>query len=78
MRKPARNGNPGALDPNLAQQRRHFLRGRWRDPSMEEDERFLQTIMGSLKPHQIAAASELLTEFSRCLQLSLSVLCDQI
>ncbi len=65
MRKPARNGNPGALDPNLAQQRRHFLRGRWRDPSLEEDERFLRIAMSALPHQQVASASELLTEFSR-------------
>ena len=65
MRKPARNGNPGALDPNLAQQRRHFLRGRWRDPSLEEDERFLRIVMSTLPHQQVALASELLTEFSR-------------
>jgi hypothetical protein len=65
MRKPARNGNPGALDPNLAQQRRHFLRGRWRDPSLEEDARFLRNVMSNLPHQQVALASELLAEFSR-------------
>ena len=74
MRKPARNGNPGALDPNLAQQRRHFLRGKWRDPAMAEDELFLRTVMISLKPQQIAAATELLSEFSRWVQIDAALL----
>jgi hypothetical protein len=68
MRKPARNGNPGALDPNLAQQRRHFLRGRWRDPALEEDAFFLQSVMSALPNQQVASASELLTEFSRSVE----------
>ena len=36
---------------------------------MAEDELFLRTVMISLKPQQIAAATELLSEFSRWVQI---------
>ena len=65
MRKPARNGNPGALEANLAQQRRHFLRGRWRDPVMEDDGQFFLNLSTTLSQEQVSAAHDLLTDYSR-------------
>eukprot|EP00960_Hanusia_phi_P039767 754040-Hanusia_phi.AAC.1 len=65
MRKPARNGNPGALEANLAQQRRHFLRGRWRDPSNPRDLAELKKLWSSMSPEQTNASIALLEDFSR-------------
>ena len=65
MRKPARNGNPGALEANLAQQRRHFLRGRWRDPSNARDLAELKKLWSSMTPEQTNASIALLEDFSR-------------
>eukprot|EP00286_Rhodomonas_abbreviata_P008507 CAMPEP_0181325492 /NCGR_PEP_ID=MMETSP1101-20121128/20962_1 /TAXON_ID=46948 /ORGANISM="Rhodomonas abbreviata, Strain Caron Lab Isolate" /LENGTH=179 /DNA_ID=CAMNT_0023433819 /DNA_START=78 /DNA_END=614 /DNA_ORIENTATION=+ len=65
MRKPARNGNPGALESNLAQQRRHFLRGRWRDPAYPQDLTALTALWSSMLPEQVAASAALLEDFSR-------------
>ena len=53
MRKPARNGNPGSLESGLAQQRRHFLRGRWRDPSMTSDSLALKALFSSMTVEQV-------------------------
>jgi len=65
MRKPARNGNPGALESNLAQQRRHFLRGRWLDPADGEDMEMLNALLSEMSAEQSAAATDLLVDFSR-------------
>ena len=65
MRKPARNGNPGSLESGLAQQRRHFLRGRWRDPAVPHDLVALKNLWASMTPEQVAASQDLLEDFSR-------------
>lgn len=65
MRKPARNGNPGALETGLAQQRRHFLRGRWRDPAVPADLAALKVLWSSMTPDQSTASRNLLEDFSR-------------
>eukprot|EP00283_Hemiselmis_rufescens_P007792 CAMPEP_0173432634 /NCGR_PEP_ID=MMETSP1357-20121228/10365_1 /TAXON_ID=77926 /ORGANISM="Hemiselmis rufescens, Strain PCC563" /LENGTH=172 /DNA_ID=CAMNT_0014397257 /DNA_START=215 /DNA_END=730 /DNA_ORIENTATION=+ len=65
MRKPARNGNPGALGSNLAQQRRHFLRGRWLDPAEGSDLKMLEELMSQLSGEQQRDAEALLVDYSR-------------
>lgn len=65
MRKPARNGNPGSLESGLAQQRRHFLRGRWRDPQSAADMSHLKNMWANMAPEQAAASRALLEDFSR-------------
>jgi len=65
MRKPARNGNPGALEANLAQQRRHFLRGRWRDPGVASDVSALAGVWSGMAPDHVAASAALLEDFAR-------------
>ncbi len=65
MRKPARNGNPGSLESGLAQQRRHFLRGRWRDPGVAQDLTELKRLWATMRPEQVEASRELLEDFSR-------------
>lgn len=65
MRKPARNGNPGSLESGLAQQRRHFLRGRWRDPAVPHDLTALKGLWETMTPEQVAASQDLLEDFSR-------------
>jgi hypothetical protein len=65
MRKPARNGNPGSLESGLAQQRRHFLRGRWRDPQTPTDMAVLKNMWTTMTPEQVAASRALLEDFSR-------------
>ncbi len=49
----------------MAQQRRHFLRGRWLDPADPADEEMLRPILAKMPPHQAKATIDLLTEFSR-------------
>ena len=65
MRKPARNGNPGALETGLAQQRRHFLRGRWRDAEVPADLVELKALWDGMTPEQSGASRALLEDFSR-------------
>ena len=65
MRKPARNGNPGSLESGLAVQRRHFLRGRWRDLAIPADVAALKALWVNMTPEQESASRALLDDFSR-------------
>ena len=65
MRKPARNGNPGSLESGLAVQRRHFLRGRWRDLAFPADVAALKALWVNMTPEQESASRALLDDFSR-------------
>jgi hypothetical protein len=65
MRKPARNGNPGSLESDLAVQRRHFLRGRWRDPAVSVDMVALKNLWSTMTAEQESASYAMLKDFSR-------------
>lgn len=49
----------------MAQQRRHFLRGRWLDPAETEDEDVVNALLSQMTTEQSAAATDLLVDFSR-------------
>ena len=49
----------------MAQQRRHFLRGRWIDPAEPEDGEAFLALKAKLTPSQAVEAKKLLVDFSR-------------
>ena len=65
MRKPARNGNPGDLEPGSCRLARHFLRARWRDPDDQEDLMVLQQIFSVMQRHEVENCIAVLREFSK-------------
>lgn len=65
MRKPARNGNPGDLDPGSCRLARHFLKARWRDPDDQEDLMVLQQIFSVMQRHEVDNCIAVLREFSK-------------
>ena len=49
----------------VAQQRRHFLRGRWVDPTDSEDMGYFNSLQRQLTPQQAVDAEKVLVDFSR-------------
>ena len=65
MRKPARNGNPGELEPSSSRLARHFLRARWRDPDDQEDLMVLQQMFVVMHRHEVDNCVAVLREFCK-------------
>jgi hypothetical protein len=65
MRKPARNGNPGELEPSCSRLARHFLKARWRDPDDQEDLMVLQQMFAVMHRHEVDNCVAVLREFCK-------------
>ena len=64
MREPARNGNPGELNPEQCRLSRHFLRARWRDPDDPGDCMVLHQMIAVMAPEEAERCLAVLREFT--------------